>query len=323
MIWLYASFVGFILLLLALDLGVFHRRAHEDSMKEALSWSGVWVALALAFNVFVYFLYEYHLFALTGPGALGGREASFLFFTGYVVEESLSADNIFVIGLIFTYFRVPASYQHRVLFWGILGAIVLRAGMILGGIALIHRFAWVFYLFGAFLLYSAFRMLLGESEADPGRNPFVRLARRLLPFSQEYDGARFLTRQDGRRMLTPLALVLVAVEGADVVFALDSIPAIFAVTDNSFIVFTSNVFAVLGLRSMYFALAAVLRKFRYMNVSLAVLLAVIGIKMLLKDWLEGVPGKMYVMLGLILAILGGGILASVLWPGRKADGKAP
>lgn len=318
MIWLWIGFLAFVLLMLALDLGVFHRRAHEVSVREALAWTAVWVALALAFAVFVFFLYQHHLWGVIDPKAPRGREAAVLFLTGYVVEKSLSADNIFVIAILFSYFGVRLQYQHRVLFWGVLGAIALRAAMILGGLALVHRFAWVLYVFGGFLIYSALKMLLSTSEADPGRNLFVRLARRLLPVTEEMDGPRFLVRQGGRRMLTPLALVLVAVEGADIIFAVDSIPAIFAITDIPFLVFTSNIFAILGLRSMFFALAAVLKKFRYLKVSLAVLLAVIGAKMLLKDFIEHLPGKTYITLGLILAILGAGILASILRPEKPA-----
>jgi tellurite resistance protein TerC len=319
MIWLWTGFLAFVMVMLALDLGIFHRHAHEVSMKEAVVWTAVWVGLAAAFAVFVYFLYEFRpwgLIAPTGPrGAAppGGREAAVLFLSGYVVEESLSIDNVFVIALLFTYFGVERRYQHRVLFWGIVGALILRAGMIVGGLGLVHRFEWVLYVFGAFLLFTAGKMLVsGEEKTDPGKSIFVRLARRVLPVTRESHGARFLVRQDGRRMLTPLALVLVAVEGADAVFAVDSIPAIFAITDIDFLVFTSNILAVLGLRSMYFALSAVLRRFRYLNVSLIVLLALIGAKMLLKDVLESVPGLDYITLGVILATLGAGVAASVI-----------
>jgi tellurite resistance protein TerC len=323
MIWLWAGFLAFIILMLALDLGVFHRHAHEVSMKEAVAWSFVWVSLALAFAGFVYCLYEYRLFGLIGPTEPKGREAAMLFITGYIVEESLSADNIFVIALIFAFFRVPTLHQHRVLFWGILGAVVLRAMMILGGIALIHRFEWVLYIFGAFLIYSAYKMLFGDSDVDPQKNLLVRLAKRLLPVTDDFHGPRFIVHQAGRRMLTPLALVLVTVESADVVFAVDSIPAIFAITSIPFIVFTSNIFAILGLRSMYFALAAVLKKFRYLKISLSVLLAFIGLKMLLKDYVEALPGKTYITLGVILLVLACGVLASVAWPADQAKTDKP
>ena len=317
MVWLFIIFIIFVFSMLVLDLGVFNRRAHEISTKEALSWCVVWVSLAMAFNVFVYFLYEYNLFGSIGTGQPNGHEAAVLFLTGYVVEKSLSADNIFVMALIFTYFKVPAIYQHRVLFYGILGAAVLRAVMIFGGIALIHQFSWVLYVFGAFLIYSAYRMLFSKEEMDPQKNIFVRLTKKLLPVTNEHHGQHFLVRQQGRWMLTPMALVLVAIEGADIVFAIDSIPAVFAITDISFIVFTSNIFAILGLRAMYFALSAVLGKFRYLKISLTILLAVIGLKMLLKDLIEAVPGKTYIVLGLIVLILGGGIVASVLCPQRQ------
>jgi tellurite resistance protein TerC len=318
MIWLWCGFISFVVLMLALDLGVFHRRAHEVSMREAFHWTLVWVGLAMAFCVLVYFLYEYRWWGLIKSGP-GGREAATLFLTGYIVEESLSADNIFVIALIFAYFGVPAAYQHRVLFWGIMGAVILRASMILGGTVLIQEFNWVLYVFGAMLIYSAVRMLWGSGEMDPSKNLMMRLARRLLPVTEDLHGQRFLLRLNNKLTLTPLALVLVTVETADVVFALDSIPAIFAITNISFIVFTSNIFAILGLRSMYFALSAILKKFRYLKVSMSVLLAVIGMKMLLKDLIEQVPGKTYIMLGLIVMILGAGIAASVIWPEKKPE----
>lgn len=315
MIWLWIGFLTFIGGMLALDLGVFHRRAHEVSMKEAVSWSLVWVGMAMAFSVFVYFLYQYRLWGLIAPSEpLKGREAAMLFLTGYVVEESLSADNIFVIALVFAYFAIPTVYQHRVLFWGILGAVILRAAMILGGIALIRRFDWVLYVFGAFLIYSAAKMLLSKADIDPQKSLVVRLAGKLLPVTQDLHGQRFLVRHEGRQMLTPLALVLMAVESADVIFAVDSIPAVFAITQVEFIVFTSNIFAVLGLRSMYFALSAILKKFHYLKISLAVLLGVIGTKMLLKTYIEHIPGMTYITLGVILAVLAAGVLASVIFP---------
>ncbi len=318
MIWLWIAFLLFVFVMLALDLGVFHRHAHEVSMKEALCWSLVWVALALACGVFVYCLYEYRLWGLIAPGQPTGRQAATLFLSGYLVEESLSADNIFVIAMIFTYFAVPSSYQHRVLFWGILGAIVLRGLMILAGIALIQQFGWIMYVFGALLLYSAYRMLTADEAPDPQKNPFVRLVKKLLPVTEELDGTRFIVKRDGRRFLTPLAIVLVSVEGADVLFAVDSIPAIFAITDIPFIVFTSNIFAILGLRSMFFALSSILKKFHYLKISLSVLLGVIGLKMLLKDYVHDLPGRDYITLGLIVLILGVGIVASIRRTRRHA-----
>lgn len=323
MIWMWIAFIVFVVVMLSLDLGVFHRRAHEIPVREALIWSGVWVGLALAFSVLIYYLFQYRPWGLVGDGEPSGREAMFLFLSGYIVEESLSADNIFVIAMIFSYFAVPAAYQHRVLFWGILGAIVLRGVMILVGVVLIQQFSWIMYVFGAFLIYSAYRMLTADAMPDPLKNPLVRLMRRFLPMTDTLDGPHFITRRDGRRVLTPLALVLVAVEGADVIFAVDSIPAIFAITDVPFIVFTSNIFAILGLRSMYFALAGILKKFHYLKVSLSVLLGVIGLKMLLKDLLHNVPGTTYITLGLIVVILGAGVVASVIWAKRHENVAGP
>ncbi|MBN8248440.1 MAG: TerC/Alx family metal homeostasis membrane protein, partial [Verrucomicrobia bacterium] len=244
--WL--GFLTFVGLALALDLGVFHRKSHQVGFREALGWTGVWVACALAFAFLVAPRWI--------PGWSNASTASFV--TGYVVELSLSMDNVFVIAVIFQYFRVPGAWQHRVLIWGILGALVMRAFMIVAGAAIIHRFHWSLYVMGAFLVYTGIRMLRSSGIAetvDPEQNPLVRLVRRFLPLAPAYDGERFITVHQGRRMLTPLALVLLVVETTDVVFALDSIPAIFGVTSDPFIVFTSNVFAILGLRSLYFVLA--------------------------------------------------------------------
>jgi len=312
-IWLWVAFVTMILILLALDLGVFHRHAHVVTIKEALAWTAVWVTLAMAFAVFVYFLYKHRWFGIQ-PHVASGGEAAILFLSGYLLEESLSLDNVFVIALILDYFRVPAISRHRVLFWGILGALVMRGAMIGGGVALVARFHWVLYVLGVFLILSAIRLLLSRSEAHPENNLLVRLARRLLPISERMDSEHFLTRVNGKWALTPMAMALVTVEGADAAFAVDSIPAIFAITDVPFIIFTSNVFAILGLRSLYFAVAGLLGKFRYLKVSLAVLLALIGTKMLLRDVLHAVPGLTYWTLGAIVVILGSGILASVLHP---------
>ncbi|MFB3892175.1 MAG: TerC family protein [Phycisphaerae bacterium] len=311
MIWMWIGFVLFILAMLAIDLGVFHRRAHAVSLKESLVWSSVWITMAMLFALFIFFLFEYRLFGISPPEGIKGRHAAVLFVTGYIIEESLSVDNLFVIALIMAFFRVPADCQHRVLFWGILGAMVMRAIMILLGAALVHTFAWVLYIFGAFLVFTAIKMFFADSDPDPSKNFLVRQVRRVLPVSDEFDGLRFVTRSSGRRALTPLALALLAVESADVIFAVDSIPAIFAITDIPFLVFTSNIFAILGLRSMYFALAGIMRKFRYLKVSLSVLLAVIGAKMLLKDLLEDVPGMTYWTLGLVVVILSAGVVASV------------
>jgi tellurite resistance protein TerC len=272
--WLWIGFIILVLVLLALDLGVFHRQVHVIQVREALIWSGVWVGMALLFNVFIYFGYEYHWLGMDLPDAEpDGRVAAVFFFTGYVVEKSLSLDNIFVIALIFSYFGVPPAYQHRVLFWGILGALLMRAAMILAGALLIERFHWILYVFGAFLIVTAAKMHCARQGPDPKNNFLVRLARRLFPVTDDFVGPKFIVRAQGHRMLTPLALALVAVESADLVFAVDSIPAIFAITLDPFLVFTSNVFAMLGLRSLYFALADIMHRFHYLKLSLAVLLA--------------------------------------------------
>jgi tellurite resistance protein TerC len=316
--WLWIGFTILIVMLLALDLGVFHRTAHVVKVREALLWSGVWVGMALLFNLFVYFGYEYHWLGMDLPNVEpDGRAAALFFFTGYVVEKSLSMDNIFVIALIFSYFAVPPAYQHRVLFWGILGALLLRGTMILAGAMLIERFQWILYVFGAFLILTAARMLFSRQESDPKNNVLVRLARRLFPVTADFAGPKFVVRKDSRRMLTPLALALLAVESADVMFAVDSIPAIFAITVDPFLVFTSNVFAILGLRSLFFALADLMERFHYMKFSLAGLLALIGVKMLLKDVLHGVPGLTYYTLGAIALVLTAGIVASLLLTKRK------
>ena len=266
LIWV--GFVVFILALLSLDLGVFHRKAHVVSFREALGWSVVWFTLAMAFAL--------------GLVPTRGREDALEFVTGYLVELSLSMDNVFVIALLFAYFRVPAQYQHRVLFWGILGALVMRGAMIGAGVALIHRFHWMLYVFGGFLVFTGIKMMVVDDEGvHPERNPVLRLARRFFPVTTEFEGDRFFTRLNGRRALTPLALVLLLVETTDLIFALDSIPAIFSVTQKGFIIFTSNVLAILGLRSLYFLLAGAIAAFRYLKIGLSIVLIFIGAKMLL------------------------------------------
>jgi tellurite resistance protein TerC len=260
--------------------------------------------------VVLYFLYEHNMFGLGKPEPGGGWPAAMTFFAGYLVELSLSLDNIFVIAVIFSYFRVPRAYHHRVLFWGILSAVVLRMVMILIGAALFHYFDWINYVFGLLLLWAAYKMLGAHGEeVDVGSNILVRIARRLLPVSNEYDGSRFLTRIDGRLAMTPLMIVLLVVEGADVMFAVDSIPAIFVFTQDPFLIFTSNVFAILGLRSMYFALAALLQQFRYLKYSLVFLLAFIGAKMLLKH-VYHIP--LPLSLGVIILALAAGFIVSMI-----------
>ena len=330
MVWLWLGFLALVFILLALDLGVFHRHAHVIGVREALGWSGFWISLGVLFSLVIYLLYQYRPWGielgddplLPGAQRLTGATAAVQYLTGYVLEKSLSMDNIFVIALIFTYFAVPRIYQHRLLFWGILGALVMRGAMILGGIALVQRFEWILYVFGAFLIYSAVKMLVADADPDPKTNLFVRLARRLMPITDEYHGQHFVVRVEGRRMFTPIALALITVESADVIFAVDSIPAIFAITKVPFIVFTSNVFAILGLRSLFFALAGIMHKFHYLKVSLVLLLMVIGVKMLLRHWFERIPGKEYLTLGLVVLILAGGVIASVIWTRRHPEAQA-
>ena len=266
--WHWAGFILCVLFFLALDLGVFHRGSHVVKFKEALAWSALWFTLAMLF-----------------AGALvygRGREEAAQFTTGYLIELSLSLDNILVIALIFAAFRVPREFQHRVLFWGILGALVMRGAMIAVGVALIREFAWILYVFGVFLIFTGIKMLFsGEQTVEPEKNPVLRLVRKFFPVTQNFEGIKFFTRLNGRFALTPLTLVLVLVETTDLIFAVDSVPAVFSITKNAFIVFTSNIFAVLGLRSMYFLLAGALGYFRYLKFGLSVVLVFVGAKMLL------------------------------------------
>jgi tellurite resistance protein TerC len=322
-LWAYAAFIALVLAFLALDLGVFHRDAHEVSMNEAISWSVVWLTCGILFSIFVFFAYENHWLdlglntpkynpaaAIGEPliisGEVRGLEAAKQYLTGYVVEKSLAMDNIFVIALIFAYFAIPAKYQHRVLFWGIIGALIMRGGMIFIGGELIMRFQWILIFFGLLLVATAVKMALIQSESDPGNNPVVRLVKRLYPVTDFFDGQRFFTKRTlrptysidpdtGKEIqdppppgslrstcaITPLFLALIMVEITDLVFAVDSIPAIFALTPDPFIVFTSNIFAILGLRALYFCLAAMIAKFRYLKPALILILAFVGVKLLL------------------------------------------
>lgn len=314
--------IGFILLvcgLLALDLGVFNKNPHAVSAKEAMGWTAVWVAVAMLFNVFVYFAYEHHLFGIglhEGSAAMGGQEASLKFFTGYLIEKSLSLDNIFVIAVIFTYFKVPQRYQHEILFWGIVGALVLRAIMIIAGAALVHQFDWIMYVFGALLLWSSYKMLRSsDEEVHPEQNPVLKLVKRFYPVDTTFDSNRFFVIKDGVKHITPMLVVLLVIESTDVMFAVDSIPAIFAVTSDPFIVFTSNIFAILGLRSLYFVLASVLDKFQYLKYSLVFILAFVGVKMLLVHTEYKIPTE--ISLAAIVLSLAGGVLVSVWKAGRS------
>ena len=270
--WHWAGFIACVLFFLALDLGVFHRQAHVVKFREALMWTGIWVTLSFLFGL------------LIAPALVHGwgKQDTVEFVTGYVIELSLSMDNVFVIALIFTYFRVPPQYQHRVLFWGILGALVMRGVMIAAGAALISRFMWTLYFFGAFLIFTGLKMLfVSDDGVDPEKNFLLRLTRKWFPVAKEFHGQKFAIQEQGRFTLTPLALVLMVVETTDLIFAVDSIPAIFAVTQKPFIVFTSNVFAILGLRSLYFVLAGAIDYFRYLKVGLSFVLVFIGVKMLI------------------------------------------
>ena len=314
----WAGFLLFVLLLLALDLGVFHRETRAIRSREALAWAAFYVSLALGFNGLVYLLYENNWLGVgvTVGHPLDGRTAALQFLTGYLLEQSLSLDNVFVIALIFSYFRVPLAYQHRVLFWGILGALVMRGAMIGLGAALITRFDWVIYVFGGILIVTAARMLMaGDEEPEPEKNWLIRVARRLYPVTPELHGERFFVDVGGARAATPLFLVLLMVESTDVLFAVDSIPAIFAVTQDPFLVFTSNVFAILGLRNLYFAIAPLIGRFRYLKQSLVFILAFVGVKMLLS---HSYPIPTVTSLSLIVGILGVGVLASAFAAGREA-----
>jgi tellurite resistance protein TerC len=298
-LWLWVGFNVFILAMLALDLGVFHRKSHVVSLKESLTWTGVWVVLALVFNA--------------GVWHYAGSQKALEFFTGYLIEKSLSVDNVFVFALLFSYFAVPPVYQHKVLFWGILGALIMRAIMIALGAALITKFAWIIYVFGAFLILTGIKMIVKrEEEIHPERNPVVRWFKKLMPVTPEYRGDKFFVRENGIRMATPLFVVLLLVEFTDLIFAVDSIPAIFAVTTDPFIVYTSNVFAILGLRSLYFALAGVMDKFHYLKIGLGVVLTFVGVKMLLAHTAWKIDTL--VSLGVIVVILSTSVVLSLLRP---------
>ncbi len=307
-IWPWIAFTIFVLAMLALDLGVFHRNTHVVSIKEAAIWSVVWISLSLIFNVIIYYWL--------------GSQLALEYLTGYVIEKSLSVDNIFVFVLIFAYFKVPAAYQHRVLFWGVLGALVMRAILILVGGALLARYHWIIYIFGAFLVFTGIKMALQkEIEIHPDDNPLVKLLRRIFPVTPDYEGQNFFVRRAGKLFATPLLIVLVLVESTDLIFAVDSIPAIFAVTQDTFIVYTSNVFAILGLRSLYFVLAGVIDKFYYLKLGLSVVLTFVGVKMLLVA--AGIKIPVYISLMVILGVLVVAIIASLLRAKRLAGLESP
>jgi len=282
--------------MLALDLGVFNRKAHVVSVKEALTWSGVWICLSLVFNGLIY-----HWF---------GEAKAIEFFTGYVIEKSLSVDNIFVFVLVFKYFQIPSIYQHKILFWGILGALVMRVIFIFAGVALIEKFHWTIYLFGLFLIYTGYKMFVEkDKQIEPEKNPVIKFFRRVMPVTHELRGDKFFVAENGKRYATPLFLVLILIETTDLIFAVDSIPAILAVTQDRFIVYTSNVFAILGLRSLYFALAHVIHRFVYLSTGLAVILVFVGLKMVMVDIIK-IPT--YISLIVIAFIITASIVLSLI-----------
>lgn len=299
--FIWAGFLLFVLLMLALDLGVFHRKSHEVKIREALIWSGVWISLALIFNVGVYFLM--------------GKEKAIEFLTGYVIEKSLSVDNLFVFIMVFSYFNVDTKYQHKVLFWGILGALVMRAIFIFAGVALIQQFHWIIYVFGAFLIFTGIKMLVQKDEKiEPEKNPLVRLFKRFFPVTDSMHGDRFFVKINAKTVATPLFIVLLIIEFTDLIFAVDSIPAILAISTDTFIIFTSNVFAILGLRALYFALAGIAKLFYYLKYGLSAILVFVGVKMVIAGYFK-IP-VMYSLL-VIVSILILSVLASVIFPKKQ------
>jgi tellurite resistance protein TerC len=300
---LWGGFIVFLLGMLALDLGVMHRKPHAIGAREALGWSVFWISLALLFNLGILHFY--------------GAEKALEFLTGYVIEKALSVDNIFVFLVIFSYFSVPAMYQHRLLFWGVLGAIVLRIVFILAGAALLARFHWIIFVFGGFLVLTGIRLLVMREEAEPEKNIFIRLFRRFMPVTDDYEGFRLVVRRDGKRFATTLLLVLVTIEATDVLFAVDSIPAVFAVTSDPFIVFTSNIFAILGLRALFFLLADVIEKFYLLKPALGLVLVFVGAKMLISG-VYAIP--IGASLAVIAALLAGAIILSLAFPPRDGEG---
>jgi tellurite resistance protein TerC len=310
---LYGAFIVFVLGMLALDLGVFHRRDHVVTVRESFAWTAVWIALAMAFMAFVYYRYE-----AVSPGR--GTGAALEFLTGYLIEKSLSIDNVFVFLLIFSYFNVPAQYQHRVLFWGIIGALIFRAIFIALGALLIAKFHAIIYLFGAFLVFTGLKMAWAkDKQIHPERNPILRLFQKMVAVTTDYRGRHFFVREGGRWLATPLFVVLTLIESSDIIFAVDSIPAIFAVTKDPYIVFTANVFAILGLRSLYFALAGVMQLFHHLHYGLSVILVFVGVKMVLSDIYKIPIG---VSLGVVGLIIAGSIAASLIWPRKDAKKSA-
>ncbi|HCE57201.1 MAG TPA: hypothetical protein DER09_05200 [Prolixibacteraceae bacterium] len=301
--FVWAGFLLFVLLMLALDLGVFHRKSHEVKIREALVWSAVWISLAMIFNVGVYYFM--------------GKEKAIEFLTGYVIEKSLSVDNLFVFIMVFSYFNVDTKYQHKVLFWGILGALVMRAIFIFAGVALIQQFHWIIYVFGAFLIFTGIKMLVQKNEeVAPDKNPLVRLFKRFFPVTDTMHGDRFFVKINARTVATPLFIVLLIIEFTDLIFAVDSIPAILAISTDTFIIFTSNVFAILGLRALYFALAGIAKLFYYLKYGLSAILVFVGVKMVIAGFFK-IP-VLYSLL-IIVSILTLSVLASVIFPKTEKE----
>ncbi len=305
-ILLWAGFNLFVLAMLALDLGLFHRRDHVVSVRESLTWTVVWITLALAFNVGLYY-WKTSLY-----GSDRGTEIALQFLTGYLIEKSLSVDNVFVFLLLFSFFQVPSQYQHRVLFWGILGALIFRGIFIALGAILIAKFHWVIYIFGAFLVFTGIKMAWAkDKKLDPESNPVLRLFRRLMPVTDKYHGKKFVIKEAGKWTATPMLVVLLLIETSDIIFAIDSVPAIFAISQDPFIVYTANVFAILGLRSLYFALAAVMRLFHHIHYGLSIILVFVGIKMALTEIYKIPVVYSLGFIGLVLAL---SVVASLVWP---------
>ena len=291
-------FLAFVFLMLALDLGVFHRKSHEVKIKEALAWSALWIGLALAFNVLIYFLM--------------GKEKALEFLAGYLIEKSLSVDNLFVFIMLFGYFKVEPKYQHKVLFWGILGALIMRAIFIFAGVALLNSFHWLIYVFGAFLVFTGIKMLFPDNtQVDPNKNPLVKVFKKFFPVTTQMHEGKFFVKENYRYFATPLFIVLIVVEFTDLIFAVDSIPAILAISKDTFIIFTSNVFAILGLRALYFALAGITRYFHYLKYGLAAILAFVGTKMILSVIYKfPITWSLMIIFGILLI----SVMASVLFP---------
>lgn len=301
--WLWTGFHIFVFAMLILDIGVFNRKAHEISIKEALLWSILWIGLAVVFNIGIWYY--------------STPQLAFEFATGYVIEKSLSVDNLFVFLALFNYFKVPAKYQHKVLFWGIVGALLLRAIFIIGGVALITKFHFIIYIFGVFLVYTGFKLFRNKDEQiEPEKNPLLKFVRKYIPLTHEYHQDKFFIKRLGHTIATPLFVVLLLIESTDVIFAVDSIPAVLAVSKDPFIVYTSNIFAILGLRTLYFALAGIVHIFHYLNAGMAIILMFIGVKMLISDMYK-IPIE--IALGIVIAILIGSVVLSLMKPRAKTD----